>query len=213
MAVTQVANRSQEDSTATGPEGYLPIAPNKPFTYFHADQGWMWDPKGKRWVPYLNKVIGVRGANGVGSNGSTAPAVAVAMQRGHRIIQPQDKMLGPYKNYLYSFPCISRGGLKGKHWVTAYETPTVRGRAVRWKTDTKGYYEFLAYLVTKGIVSPMGEDILEEKLELAQDRIERLAKHGANPVYQKKIKAAEKSFTDMRKAWEKQFGGVEGDDA
>ena len=198
MGITHTTGRQQESASSVGPEGLLPVAPNKPWTYFHPDNGWTYADKDKRWLPRLNHCVSIRGGNGIGDSGSMEPALAVIAAKGHKVIRPNDRMLGPYKDYLYSYSCISPGGTRGKYWVTAYQTPIVRGRRLRWNVDTAGYYEFLDYLVTKGIVSPMGEDILDEKLEAAQDRIERLAKHGANPVYAKKIKAAEKKTEQAR---------------
>ena len=206
MGITQTSGRQREDSSSTGPEGLLPIEPNKPFVYFHADQGWQWDAGGKRWVPYLNRIIGQRGCNGAPTDGVFNQQLATVQARGHTAIRPEDRRLDKYRNYLFSYPCVNKSGRKGKHWVTEFESPVVRGRRVRWHTDTAAYYEFLDFLVIKGIIGPMGEDILEEKLEAALDRVERLAKHGANPVYAEKIKAAEQRVEDMRAAWAEQFG-------
>ena len=206
MAITQTSGRRQEDSSTTGPEGLLPIEPNHPFVYFHADQGWQWDATGKRWIPYLNQIIGQRGCNGAPEDGVFNNQIATVQARGHTVIRPEDRRLGPYRNYLFSYPCVNRSGRKGKCWVSQFQEPMVRGLKVRWKVDTVGHYEFLDYLVTKGIIGPMGEDILGDKIEAALDRVERLAIHGANPVYAEKIKTAEQRVADMREAWVRQFG-------
>lgn len=204
----------QEISTSAGPDNILPLAPNPPFVYFHADQGWMYidGEEGGMWLPYLNKVVGMRGANGVDNNGGMAPALATIQSKGHQVISPSDKRLGPYINYRYSFDCASKTGNRGKYYVSAFETPVIRGERVRWKADEKGYHQFLKYLVDRNLVAPMGRDILEEKVDIVQDRITRLQAQGSNPSSLEKAERAQKRIEGMKAAWERQFGAAEEED-
>ena len=207
MPITLKAN--QEVSTASGPDNVLPLEKNAPFTYFHADQGWQFVEADEEaeWLPYLNKIIHQRGSNGVDSKGSPNMAVAAVTSKGHQVIRPDDKRLGPYINYRHSFDCASKNGQKGKYYVTAFESPVIRGQRVRWVVDDKGYRGFLRYLVEQKIVAPMGSDILEEKIEILQDRITRLNAQGSNPSALSKASDADLKIEKMRAAWERQFGG------
>lgn len=202
MAITLKAN--QEISTAAGPDNILPLEKNSPFTFFHTDQGWQFVDD--EWLPYLNSIIHTRGSNGVDGRGGANNVVATVTARGHQVIRPDDKRLGQYMNYRHSFPCQSKSGKGGKYYVTAFETPIIRGQKVRWQVDEKGYRAFLRFLVDNNIVAKMGRDILDEKIEVVQDRITRLQAQGSNPAALKKADVAQKKIDKMIEAWERQFG-------
>jgi hypothetical protein len=84
----------------------------------------------------------------------------------------------------------------------------VLGNRVDWKSDTKGYYEFLRHVVDSGIVAPMEPIVLDRALEIQDKRIAELERRVANPtghVLMAKLNAAKAKRDAMVADYQLQF--------
>lgn len=183
----------------------LNIPPNqcgKKFIYAHSPSSWIFmDDVG--FVPSLDMIPGVPGANGVLTNGDMSGAVAQTAQNGSTVIQPHDARLGDYAGYCVWFPTL--GGTK--HYVNKWQRPAILpDRTVVWNTAeaSKIHREFLTHLRDSGICGAMHEAVYLREIEKQNERINSLTSRcGINPALKPRLEAAIKRLEAMEQSWTK----------
>ena len=209
MAINAFGEPRIEDDNAVESPTELPIKRNEKFILTHSDSQWFHTTAG--WLPQLSEVPLKPGANGItGMDHKRDPSafLGAMMRSGGVVINPRDPRLGPYKNYVRSYPC--KGG--AKYYVLPWMRPEVLNNRVSWITDSKGHYGFLQYLVDQGLIEDMKPIALRRALEVQEKRIENLERRVATPtggVLLHRLEAAKAKRDAMIVDYERQFGEVE----
>lgn len=194
------------------------VKANAPFTLVH-HHCWTYTQNEKvpgfeegAWLPDTGTIRHEPGANGVTKSGNPAAAILGAQTKGSIPILNGDRRLGEYANYLGSYD-VKGGG-------TMYVLQGVRyalvrgGRAAIPTPDLKWIYAFRQQLQTSGIVPPMQEEYLGERIHTLKSRLNLYAKQAANGVipeeaYQRKSREFESTVKAWEAAFDRQFGGNE----
>jgi hypothetical protein len=183
---------------------------NYRFTLYHTDRGWSFNKAKNEWYPVLNQFVHMPGCNGIPQSGNAAGALAVLARKGYDVMSVGDKRLGKYKNYLQTWPTVNSSGVLGKAWGTIFEAPELskNGRRVYWHRNDVEYYKFLKF-VRDSVIEPMSRPVFNEKIEMVESKISRLARLSENPALKKRYEDAISEKELMIKAYEKQFGKKE----
>jgi hypothetical protein len=122
-----------------------------------------------------------------------------AVAKGATIIEPNHPKLGKHRGYLVTVPgIIANTGAVGKYYCSKWESPTVLGnRNVSWKSDVKGYRDFLRHIVDVGIVEPVSRVAIETKINTVSYNIEQLQSQPLNTLRQANIDRMAKLVEEM----------------
>ena len=157
------------------------------------------------WLPELTQLSFRRGLNGQADDGDTRAPKMHAVSKGGTIIEPNNKKLGKHAGYLVSVPAIiANTQATGKYYCSKWETPTILGnRNVNWRTDIKGYREFLRHLVMSSIVEPISKVAVITKINTLSNNIENLQSQPTNTTRQTNIDRMLKELELMNASLEK----------
>ena len=192
---------SKEPSYVRKNEG-LPLRgsarPADRFVYMHYPKRWEYNAE-HGFLPTLAKIIAKPGINGIGKNGDLTPALVVAQQNGGTYIDPQDKRLGDFIDYVQYYTCENGA----KWWVDSCMVATVLpGGQINWNSKPGEWDGFRKQLRDAGIVEPLMPEVYELMIKKQQNKIDRrAAKAGMNPIYQQKYQEAVDQLEAMRGEW------------
>jgi hypothetical protein len=178
---------------------------NHRFVYVHYASGWSWVP-GLGFLPDLSTIVAKPGVNGVDITGRLNKPSAGALQKGGMVINPVDPRLGPWRGYLGSFDTVN-----GKHWCFIRAGFTILpGGNVKERDCSADYHAFLQHLMTANMVHPMDQVVYNERIEIEDRKIERLARAAAeNPHKKGRYEAAMKTREEMVAWWAKYTVGTD----
>lgn len=137
--------------------------------------------EGPTWLPVLQRDWLMPGVNMKRTRRRDEPVEAMYDQshlkitRDGGVILPQTLQVAGYDGYLRSIPCKHpRNGLEGTFYLDAWEVPVVRpGKKVKFNRDQAGYNRWRLALVEEGYIDAANPAIITEKLERAQEHMER----------------------------------------
>jgi hypothetical protein len=153
---------------------------NLRWVYCHYPTAWTF--KDNSWVPELTQICFRNGLNSQSQDGDySGPELHIA-KKGGTIIRPNHPKLGKHKSYLVTVPAVKTDTRAlGKFYCSKWESPTViGGNVVKWKSDTKGYHEFLTHLVDSGIIEPISSAVVESKIDMVRGQIDNLMSQPSN---------------------------------
>ncbi len=178
---------------------------NFPFEFVHYPSGWEF-VEGFGFLPSLSEIQAVPGVNGVDKSLSTAKARAGAMKKGGTIIEPGDRRLGEYADYVVSYP-VERGN---KHFCFLGTTfrPLPGGKFLP-VPKPELLHAFRKLLVDKGVVAPMIDAVYSKLLEVENRGYTQLAKRRAPQADLDKKLAR---LTAMKAEWERLTQGQASDE-
>lgn len=133
-------------------------------------------------LPLLGRLKHEPGLGGVDKNGDTSLAVASRSKHGwvsidHRHCLSSDTPDGQ-PGYVRTWP--ARGG---RVHETAWQSPRVVGSRVKWAKDTNGYFRWLARLLRDGIIPPPDPAVVENLIDIAEQRQRRSAGRALSNPY------------------------------
>ena len=164
---TEFATSTPSPLTGAGASTRLRMAPSPNFLYCHHPE--RWQIMNGEVLPVLHKLNRDPGVSNVSpkNGGDMSPAIGLKIKNGWTII-PHDVIPG---GYVRKFD-----GASGPIHLTIWETPRQMGnRAYDPKVDSEGYQSFLRDLVTRGVISPPPEHVLEILVDRATSIVERAA--------------------------------------
>lgn len=158
-----------------------------------------WEFRAGEWIPELTQISFRKGLNGQGEDSNFNPHKQHIINKGGVVIEQSNPRLGAYKNYRRAYPAFnSQTKQVGTFFASMFETPTVIGnRHAKWSLDTKGYADFRAYLVKKGIIEPIDASVIEAKIDERRGLVEHLKSLSANQLRSERIAALEKTIEEM----------------
>jgi len=209
--------------TIKGPKRRAPVAgydpdllpvdartrPEPPFVYVHYSNAWEWDDE-HAWIPELSKLVAMPGVNGTDHRMDLNKAIQGAVAKGGTYINPKDKRLlldgedeeeAIFYDYARYYECVD-----GRMWwVEVGQEPTVTlSNKILWnKTEaSRVVAAFKAHLRDTGMVEPMHELVLREKVDAMRKRADGLRARAATaPHLLFDLKAAEKKLEGMEKSF------------
>jgi|GEM_PF-1457260 hypothetical protein len=133
-------------------------------------------------LPLLGTIKHEPGLGGVDKNGDTSLAVAGRMKNGWASIDPRHCLSGDTPDgqpgYVRTWP--ARGG---RVHGTAWQTPRMIGNRVKWHNDTDGYYRWLKRLMVDGVVPAPDPAVMENLIDIAEQRQKRSAGRALSNPY------------------------------
>lgn len=201
MAIAQEIIGEVVQDQAAESKARIPVD-NLNLSWVYAHFPMAWEFKDGRWLPELSQIGFRKGLNGQPEDGSTAAPKAHVIAKGGTVIEQGNARLGPYKNYLRRFPAFnSQSKQIGTYYASMFEKPTViGGRFARWTLDTKGFDNFRAYLVDKGLIEALDATVVAAKIEEKQGLIDHLKNLPATPQRSERIVVLEKLVAEMVKS-------------
>lgn len=198
MAIAQEIFGEVVQDQAAEAKARIPVD-NLNLAWVYAHFPMAWEYKGGRWLPELSQVGFRKGLNGQPEDGSTAAPKAHIVAKGGTVIEQGNTRLGPYKNYLRRFPAFNSASRQtGTYYASIFEKPTViGGRFARWTLDTKGYDDFRAYLVEKGLIESIDATVVQAKIDEKQGLVDHLKNLPSNPLRAERIAGLEKLVAGM----------------
>ncbi len=178
---------------------------NWPFVLVHYPDGWEFSEK-HGFLPALSQIDSKPGVNGVEQDPRTkqvnnAKAIGGSIRKGGTIIDPRDRRLEKWQNYVVYYTCANGG----RHYClqgTEYELmPGGRARAI---PHPEVYEDLRVFIRDRAIIPPMAETTyaaLEEIEIRGLDRLARRAEAGGD-FAQRKLAAKEQRLAAMRAAWQ-----------
>lgn len=171
------------------------------YQFYFMSHPWRWafdredlDAGGDGWLPSLGRLNRIPGVGGINATGGTDLAAVQAQRAGWSVIFDTDPRLGNYAQYVQEFPTRGKVGVYG----SLFDSVSIIGNRAIWKHDDEGFRVFRRYLVDKGIVAPITEEIREQRIDDARSRLEqmrgRLAAHPNNPALARRIELAEEQI-------------------
>ncbi len=217
MKTTRTLKGPKRQAPVTGYDpNLLPVnsrvRPDPPFVYVHYSGAWEFNSV-QGWIPELSTLVAMPGVNGVDERLDLRRAIQGAVSKGGVYINPKDRRLlldgedeedALYYDYARFYDCTDGR----KWWVTVGQEPTVtRSGKILWNADDAAevFAAFRAHLRDSGIVEPMHELVLLEKLDSQRARIDNLrGRAGVNPHLTVKLEQAEQQLAAMKEAHAKQ---------
>jgi hypothetical protein len=198
-----------EQSVNTTIDGLPVNAKHRPahkFVYAHYPQSWVFDLDSGEFLPRLTKIIAKPGVNGVSKTGSLTMTLAGVQAKGGTYIDPKDKRLGDYKDYVHYYP--TQNG--GKWYVDFCQTATVLPTGqVLWGECNEEWRGFLLHIKNSGIISPMIQEIYIKLVEGERNALDQLlGRLDRNPHLGSKVDKSRARLDGMAKAWAKIHGEV-----
>lgn len=188
--------RSREQASSAG----LPAEfGNYPWQFVHYAMGWMYDDE-LGFIPSLSRIEARPGCNGVDLSLSTARANAGAAKKGGRIIDPTDRRLGQWMDYVVWYDVA--GGRK--HFCfTGTEFALLPGGQARAIDNSVNVRKFCAHLRDVGVVDAMSGVIYNVLLDMETTKLTRLRRRAVkSDGMADLVKAQDARVSAMRKAWE-----------
>ena len=178
----------------------LPASVNWPFLFQHHPTSWEFKvtdakPEGE-WLPVLAEFLCQPGLNGCRRRGKNGVdfTMAVAMREAQGWITIRDTHIDGGYMQEYDVP-------GGRHYTSIWADPQVigagSGAVVKWSFDHASFDAFRASLVTRGIVAPPAEPVLDKFRRIQRKRTERLAPKGHIPHVARQILLEEAKLTAM----------------
>lgn len=170
---------------------------NLQWVYCHYPMAWTYVDG--EWLPELTQLSFRKGLNGQADDGDFRAPKMHAVAKGATLIEPNHPKLGKHRGYLVTVPgIIANTGAVGKYYCSKWESPTVLGaRNVSWKSDIKGYREFLRHLIDSGIIEPVSRVAVESKISSISYNIEQLQSQPVNQFRQANIDRMSKLVEEM----------------
>ena len=180
--------------------------PADKFVYAHYPQSWYYNSELGDFLPSLTKIIAKPSVNGVSKSGSITMTLAGVQAKGGIYIDPKDKRLGDYQNYVHYYP--TQNG--GKWYVDFCQTATVLPTGqVLWGDCVEEWQGFLAHVRDSGIIRPMIEQIYMKLVAAERNTLDQiLGRLDRNPHLGTKAKESRERIDGMAKAWEKRHGEI-----
>ena len=176
----------------------LPIPAEPRWVYAHHPMRWeVHDIDGvARWVPLLQAVPILPGANGVRSNGDDRDMLFALQRNGWTIIENG----GPAG--VYADECIARGGTVWlNRWSTPHEYAPGRVKIRRTDEQREAFIRWCANLVDVGALPEPDPVLLEEVCERYEDiHIRRLLSRELEPTIARKLEKERAELERMRGA-------------
>ena len=171
-------------------EQKLPHVPTPPFYFaWHPAR---WQCVGGRWLPLLKTVRLDLGVGGVDKEGDHTLARLDDEKRGWHWL-PWDIDGDPY---IREWPCVG-----GSYHCTRWETPRqVGGMPVQPTVDEKGWHEFLARLVDRGIVPLPDQSVADLLVDNQRHRVEHVAAESHKPGVLPILEREQARLAEMRAA-------------
>jgi len=149
------------------------------------------------WLPLLGKMRIDPGLNGVDRSGDDTLCRVNNQKKGWRILPweccPPNT---PGGVYIAEHDCM-----QGVHYCEAWETPRHLGtRVLPSVIDTEGYVNFLRWLVREGHVVHPDNAVIEMKVDVQKDKIERMMRDAHRPGMEGKIQDENERLDDMKSA-------------
>lgn len=167
---------------------------NFPFKFVHYPEGWEYID-GHGFLPSLSEISATPGVNGVGLDLKTNKADAGAAAKGGTILQPDSRALGPWMDYVVSYPVVNGN----QHFCfkgTEFEPlPGGRYRPI----DTRDTLTaFRTYLRDHHVVHSMTASVFNKLLEIAEKGYARLKRDKATEA---ELAAKAATIKAMKAAW------------
>ena len=180
--------------------------PADKFVYAHYPQSWTFDLDLGDFLPSLTKIIAKPSVNGVSKTGSLTMTLAGVQAKGGTYIDPKDKRLGQYQDYVHYYP--TQNG--GKWYVDFCQTATVLPTGqVLWGECKDDWHGFLSHVRDSGIIAPMIEQIYIKLVEAERHTLDQiLGRLDRNPHFGAKAEQSRARLAGMEKAWAKLHGEV-----
>lgn len=185
----------------------LPIRPGqKPadrFVYVHYPKRWDFHMD-HGFLPVPSKIPARPGCNGISRNRDLSPALVVHQQQGATFIDPTDRRLGDFQDYVQFYTCENGQ----KWWVDSCMTATVLpGRQIVWSSKPGAWDGFRMQIRDSDMVEPLLPEVLDLMLAKQRKTIERLAgRAGTNPILQERLKNEEAKLDAMLATWDEMTG-------
>lgn len=194
----------KEESVIQKAEG-LPVSakqrPASKFVYAHYPHSWGYDLD-RGFLPMLAKIIAKPGVNGVDKNGGLTMVLAGVNSKGGTYIDPRDKRLGEFMDYVQYYPTQTGG----KWYVDFCQTATVLGTGqILWNTtdSVEPWKDFLCHVRDCGILSPMIHGVFVGLVEKERAKIDQLyGRLDRNPHLKSRLEHFQARLEGMEKAWE-----------
>ena len=173
---------------------------NYPFVYVHYPMGWVFDDAAG-FLPELSEIQAKPGVNGVGKDGRLSRPIGGAIQKGGTIIDPADRRLGDWKNYLVTYPVV--GGRKHHCFRSAAFTILPGGR-VHAGDGSEDYNAFRAFVRDEGVVAPMENPVFMALMDRESRGYNRVIRDAVKLPHLAPLADAKKArMAAMRAAWAK----------
>lgn len=183
----------------------------EPFTLFWYPWAWLWNDE-HGFLPDIGRVEHKPGVNGVTGEPGQRPNPALALNRvmtaGGEIFRVGDHSLGPWRNYLVSYP-TNLGAKTGKHFEFVGAEFEKIGRDNAKQLDRSAdWWAFLIYMRDKsGRVGPMPQSTYNQIREVEEVRLQRIRGRTGTPP--EMIEAQKARLAAMAAAWKKMMGAEE----
>lgn len=182
---------------------------NHRFVFVHYPQGWSW-VDGMGFLPDLSRIVAMPGVNGVARDGKANKAMAGSIEKGGLAIGMTDPRLGKWRPYMGSYPTKSGA----PHWCFVKQTFTVLpGGNVREDDRSADFNEFRKHILDAGICYPMDEVVFNERIEIENRGIERLARDAEKNPHRLAKYEARVARRDAMQAWWRERMGLANDTA
>lgn len=186
----------------------LPATAARPmFTLVHfAEGGWEYNPKLDTFIARPAEIYHVPGVGGVSEEGDTSSQLAEVRGRGGVVIEPSDRRLGRFKDYVAGYPCDG-GAMCWTFRQSKGPIRTGRGSVVWPKTED--WNEFCLHIVEAGIVERMAPWVwtqMEARAVsvLGQKQQQAMRNAASAPA----AEAARARLEKMRAAWARYSGAT-----
>jgi hypothetical protein len=187
---------------------------NWPFVFVHYPDGWEYSEK-HGFLPSLSQIDSKPGVNGVEQDPRTlvvnnAKAIGGSIRKGGTIIDPRDRRLEQWQNYVVYYTCANGG----RHYcLTGTEYELMPGGRARAIPHPEVYEDLRVFIRDRGMVAPMAETTYSALEEIEVRGLERLARRAeaGGDFAQRKLAAKEQRIQAMRKAWAAYREGATGE--
>lgn len=177
---------------------------NQRFVYVHYPAGWSFDPV-LGFLPDLNTIVAKKGVNGVGEDGRMNKPIAGSIQKGGIVINPADRRLGEWHNYVGSYDTVN-----GKHWCfKACRFTILPGGNVSQNDNSAEFAAFRKHILDAGMCNSLEEPVFNELREIERKRLERAGKEAAKNPHLKAAYEARIEVGRAMDAWWAKYTGAD----
>jgi len=177
--------------------------PAERFVYCHYPKRWEYDMN-HGFLPTLSKIPARPGVNGVRKDGDLTPVLTVIQQKGGTFINPTDKRLGEFQDYVQYYTCENGA----KWWVdSCMEAVILPGRQIVWKSKPGAWDNFRIHLRDAELIDQLLPEVYDLMVEKQRKKIDRrAARAGLSPVYKAQYDSEVDKLASMQATWEEMTG-------
>ena len=190
----KITRETRDEASAKLPKS---VRPTSFFKLVSHPKRWRWNDDAGEFLPDMGYLLVSPGVGGVTQRGNTSQAEVGLGKKGFTVIQPDDPRLGEFRDYVTGLPTV----FGRNHHVPAWESASIVGGEVFWKTDTAMERKFYAHIIAAGIIPKLDPDMRDRLIEKEKGLLERaegrLASNPSNPHSQSRVTEIQRRIKAM----------------